>query len=91
MGSTAYKLLLPPEAKIHPVFHVSMLRPALGPQQSAIPLPSSLTEELEWLLEPETMMALRPGTQFQQPQVLIKWLHLPEFEATWEDFNTIQQ
>uniref|UniRef100_A0A803PSM5 RNA-directed DNA polymerase n=1 Tax=Cannabis sativa TaxID=3483 RepID=A0A803PSM5_CANSA len=90
VGPAAYRLQLPPAAAIHPVFHVSLLRAALGPHQQPTTLPPTLTADLEWLLEPEEVLAIRPGTHKMAPQALIKWANLPAFEATWEDFSVIQ-
>lgn len=36
----AYEVELPPEAKIHPLFHVSKLKKAIGQQIASQPLPS---------------------------------------------------
>ena len=42
------------------------------------------------MLEPESLLEVRPGSHKEAPQALIKWRHLPTFEATWEDFGVIQ-
>ena len=40
IGSLAYRLALPPSAHIHPVFHVSLLKQAIGNQVVSSSLPS---------------------------------------------------
>ena len=42
IGAIAYKLLLPPGAAIHLVFHVSQLRLSPGAQQVSTTIPSAL-------------------------------------------------
>lgn len=52
IGEVAYKLQLPPEAIIHPVFHVSQLKRAIGSTKASPTFPTPLTEDLEMLVEP---------------------------------------
>ena len=44
IGPVAYKLLLPPGAAVHPVFHVSQLCCSPGNQQVSSSLPSDLQQ-----------------------------------------------
>jgi hypothetical protein len=37
IGQVAYKLELPPSSRVHPVFHVSQLKPCFGPGQQVLP------------------------------------------------------
>lgn len=59
VGMVAYKLNLPPPCKIHPVFHVSQLRRALGSVVCNPTLPEQLTSELELVVEPKTVLKVR--------------------------------
>ncbi|XP_074366797.1 uncharacterized protein LOC141707499 [Apium graveolens] len=87
IGAVAYQLELPESSKIHPVFHVSQLKRAVGHAPANPTIPSQLTSELELIVEPEELLEVR---QIQQGSVrkleaLIKWKGLPNYEATWED------
>ncbi|XLR69177.1 hypothetical protein S83_019849 [Arachis hypogaea] len=89
IGAAAYKLRLPASAKIHPIFHVSLLKKSLGSSVEPQSLPESLTEEGELLVEPEQVLDSRMSNQGHL-EVLIKWQHLPEFESTWERADKLQ-
>ncbi|XP_022858060.1 uncharacterized protein LOC111378985 [Olea europaea var. sylvestris] len=92
VGQVAYKLKLPVTAAIHPVFHIFQLRKAIGDLQPVSALPSQLAATGEFITEPETVLGVRPNptNRTAGPDVLIKWKNLPEFEATWEPFETIR-
>jgi hypothetical protein len=51
MGKVAYEIELPPEARIHPVFHVSQLKPKLG--SAVVPLPKLPHVHARGVLQPE--------------------------------------
>lgn len=87
----AYQLQLPTDAKLHPVFHVSQLKRSIGRVPSSPELPPQLSKELELLVEPEALLEVRQVRvrNALRLEVLIKWKHLPLFEATWEDAHMI--
>ena len=83
IGKAAYKLLLPPSAAIHPIFHVSQLKQSLGPNQVVAVLP----DQIEPLQVPQQILDRRlinRGNR-QVSQVLIKWSNLDASLSTWED------
>ena len=90
IGKVAYQLNLPPESKVHPVFHVSLLKKVVAHAVKPQPLTPMLTIELELRVEPLAVKAVRnhpAGTA----EVLIQWKDLPDFKATWESVDVMKQ
>ncbi|XP_076956095.1 uncharacterized protein LOC143631131 [Bidens hawaiensis] len=80
IGAVAYKLDLPVEARIHPVFHVSLLRQAFGKPQ-VVPLPSIASEKDDsWI--PDSI--LDHCWSNKKIQLLVAWQNKELEEATWE-------
>ena len=93
IGPAAYRLELPSGSLVHPVFHISQLKPFTPnytPVYSALPLLSDLSAAD---LFPEAVLDRRLVKKGNHavPQVLVKWAHLPSTSATWEDFYIVQR
>ncbi|KAL4589173.1 hypothetical protein LXL04_002077 [Taraxacum kok-saghyz] len=93
VGPVAYELELPADARVHPVFHVSMLKPARGSfsQDSVPPLPITTDWELDVL--PDSVLDHRWVTEAGQPvlELLVAWRHRPREEATWETYDLLAE
>ncbi|XP_066392348.1 uncharacterized protein [Miscanthus floridulus] len=90
VSAVAYKLALPPTSTIHPVFHVSLLKPA-PPSTPAVA--AQLPDPDDMLQVPERILQTRlhqRGNHAVQ-QMRIKWSGLDDDLATWEDADAIQQ
>ena len=86
MSPVVYELELPPQWKIHPVFHASLLTSYLetsahGPNYTRPP-PDLVEGEAEW--EVERILAHRYHGRQKKLQYLVKWLGYPESDNTWE-------
>lgn len=92
IGTVAYRLSLPPTAKIHPVFHVSQLKPFRGNNtEPYMPLPLTVSE-LGPVLQPIAVTATRTIIRGQQQvtQILVQWENGQEEETSWEDLEDIK-
>ncbi|RVW22797.1 Transposon Tf2-8 polyprotein [Vitis vinifera] len=89
VGEVAYKLNLPETSKIHPVFHVSNLKLALGGNnQQGTSLPEM--DGSSGVVGPFPQAVLDRQTRRNKEEVLIHWQGLSPAEATWEDACTMR-
>ena len=86
IGAVAYKLKLPPTARIHNVFHVSLLKTKLGDNAVVEPQLPSLAdpENKKWIPAAilETRIVKKGGAA--ATQWLVSWMGSSLEEATWE-------
>lgn len=84
IGSVAYKLQLPEGARIHSVFHVSLLKKVVGEfPHNSDELPP-IDDDGVIILEPDSIVDtqwLKRGGKFIE-QSLVRWKRLPYKEAT---------
>lgn len=94
-GKAAYKLQLPANLRIHPVFHASSLRPFHGDsedpdrsvsQRAPATMTTAIDKEVETLLDTRTIRrrGVPPSVEY-----LVKWKNLPHGEASWEKADTL--
>ncbi|KAJ0078186.1 hypothetical protein Patl1_37085 [Pistacia atlantica] len=92
IGNVAYKLDLPEESRIHPVFHVSCLKKLRSHvvPSSYLPLVAASGALIP---EPDKILQRRPKKKGNQDdvEVLIQWKGTTVEDATWEDFEDIQK
>jgi hypothetical protein len=86
IGTRAFRLQLPPQWKMHNVFHVSLLEPY---HQSSIPgrvppppPPVLVEQEEEW--EVEAIAKSRFNRKTKRVEYLTMWKGYPKSDATWE-------
>ncbi len=81
-GPVNYELQLPPDAKIHPVFHISMLEPA-DPN-------TPLQETFYYYIEEENEFEAEKILSQRGQSYLVKWKGYEESESTWEPVNNLE-
>ena len=91
VGKVAYKLKLPKGSRIHPVFHVSLLKRQVGETKATNTLPP-LTNDGEIIMEPEAILDTRwvnKGSSFVE-EIFVQWKKLPKEYATWENTQELR-
>jgi hypothetical protein len=92
ISPVAYKLELPETLKIHPVFHVSLLRPYQNPSQFPDRPPTNLPPPpvtVNDIPEYEVEHILDHRTRRNQQEYLVKWVGYPDHDATWEPVGNL--
>jgi len=92
VGEVAYKLKLPDQSKIHPIFHVSLLKKAVGDFDVQEDLPKGLELAAEDDHSPERVLGSRVTVRagVTVPQSLIQWKHKSVDDVTWEDDDVLR-
>lgn len=97
INDTAFKLALPASMRIHPVFHVSKLKPHVD-GSAAFPHrpqpdrpPPDILPDGEEAYEVERIVAQRTRRigRSNRLEYLVKWLGYPEYESTWEPASNL--
>jgi hypothetical protein len=84
INEVAVRLALPPQARLHDVFHVGLLKKFHGaPQEAPPPLP--LVHHGAIIPEPERAVRQRIARGVQQ--ILVQWKGQSSASATWEDIE----
>ncbi|MCI13142.1 hypothetical protein A2U01_0034258, partial [Trifolium medium] len=92
IGEVAYRLQLPAESKIHPVFHASLLKRAIGNYE----VHGTLPNDLDMAEEDDHYPALVVGSRVTirkgvfVPQSLIQWKNKSLDDVTWEDNEVLR-
>jgi hypothetical protein len=88
IDSVAYRLELPPRARIHDVFHVGILKKYHGPPPDAPPV---LPAIFQGRVQPTPHKALRARLSRGMHRILVHWEGQPASDASWEDVPSFKE
>jgi hypothetical protein len=87
IGEVAYRVELPAGSKVHPIFHVSLLKQKMG---SDVPTSTVMPEydDGDQQLQPQAILDYRGN--INNREVLIHWQGFSPTDATWESFSMMK-
>ena len=94
IGQVAYQLALPPNLRVHNVFHISILKKYVYNATHVVDWNVVQVEpEGEILVEPDYILGRREITLRNRTigHVKVQWKHLSPEEATWELESKMQE
>lgn len=80
-----FRLELPKDAKIHPVFHISLLEPA----DAGTPVQKDFHYQADGNDEWEVESIIQHRKRNNNDEYLVKWLGYPDSENTWEPVTNL--
>lgn len=91
VGQVAYTLRLPEAARMHPTFHVSLLKKCLNPSIAPVHPPKEVADT-EMMRKPTSILDQRLVQRKGRVviEVLIRWKGEDMEEASWEDWQEVQ-
>ncbi|XP_026378887.1 uncharacterized protein LOC113273368 [Papaver somniferum] len=91
VGNVAYKLKLPVESRIHPVFHVFQLKKKVGQHITTTTSLPLVDVSGSFIVTPIAVLDSRHVLRGNNTtlQLLIHWAGAPVEDSTWEDTNHI--
>jgi hypothetical protein len=90
IGEVAFELELPSTSRIHPVFHVSQLKPCFDEGVVALDLPHGAIDNKP-LIQPLAVLDWKQDAWTDQIEVLIQWEGQPASAASWEDVTAFRE
>ena len=91
INDQAYELLLPPDVKVHNVFHISLLKKYVPDELHILDEQPLISKDGTLDITPERILQTRERTLRSRTinEHLIKWTGYPEEDASWEREDTL--
>jgi hypothetical protein len=90
VGAVSYKLELPPTMKVHPVFHVSLLKPYLSDGRMQPPGPVLIEGEAYFMIERILDHRVSKRGRNAHMHYLVKWQDYGPEHNSWEPESSLE-